>query len=116
MGRTSEPQAGQWYTRSGSIRISGCPHSQAWIPKASGKAAICSRVPKIAPSTERPQESQQASSGPRGNSSPDPHAGQRMWRGPDVVRDGAFIAGRLVGCQHFAGTYLYGTVPTRAVL
>jgi hypothetical protein len=40
MGRTSEPQAGHQYTSSGRRRISGCPHSQAWRPVASGSSVI----------------------------------------------------------------------------
>ena len=43
-GRTSEPQDGHLYTPSGRRRISGWPHSQAWLPMAPGSATICSRV------------------------------------------------------------------------
>jgi hypothetical protein len=43
-GRTSDPQPGHRRTPSARRRISGCPHSQAWLPIASGKETICSRV------------------------------------------------------------------------
>jgi hypothetical protein len=40
IGRTSRPQAGHRYTPSGRRRISGCPHSRAYVPMASGRATI----------------------------------------------------------------------------
>src|ERR671916_611867 len=43
-GRTSDPQPGHHRTPSARCRISGWPHSQAWLPIASGKETICSRV------------------------------------------------------------------------
>ena len=42
--RTSDPQPGHHRTPSARRRISGWPHSQAWLPMASGKESICSRV------------------------------------------------------------------------
>ena len=94
VGGTSERQAGQWNVPSGKRRISGWPHSQACFPRASGRAAICSSVPRMVSSKAQPQESQLAG-GPdaRGRSSPDPHTGQTRWSGLDgvaVVRDGPF--------------------------
>src|SRR5829696_1797719 len=46
-GTTSDPQPGHHRTPSARCRISGWPHSQAWLPIASGKEAICSRVSSI---------------------------------------------------------------------
>jgi hypothetical protein len=46
-GTTSDPQPGHHRTPSARCRISGWPHSQAWLPMASGKEAICSRVSSI---------------------------------------------------------------------
>src|SRR5918996_2613244 len=43
-GRTSDPQPGHHRTPSARCRISGWPHSQAWLPIASGRETICSRV------------------------------------------------------------------------
>jgi hypothetical protein len=43
-GTTSDPQPGHHRTPSDRCRISGWPHSQAWLPIASGKETICSRV------------------------------------------------------------------------
>src|ERR671932_1056529 len=88
---TSEPQAGQWNTLPGRWRISGWPHSHACSPKASGRATICSRVRRTAPSTPQPQESHSAESCPRASSSPRPHSGQTTKSRPDVTRDGTFI-------------------------
>src|SRR5215217_5329545 len=43
-GTTSNPHPGHHRTPSARRRISGWPHSQAWLPIASGKETICSRV------------------------------------------------------------------------
>src|SRR5215204_428312 len=92
MGKTSEPHEGHWNTPSGRRRIFGWPHSQAWLPKASGRAAICSIVLNMASSTEKLHASQRAGSSPRSCNLPEPHAGQRMQFGLDMVRDGTLIA------------------------
>jgi hypothetical protein len=79
---------------------------------------ICSRVLRTAPSTEKPHEVQLAMSrwNSPGQSSPAPHAGQTMWPGMDVARDGTLIAVSLVGWRSFVGTHTYGTVLARVVL
>ena len=59
-GSTSEPQAGQCKTLSGRRRISGWPHSQGWLPNASGRAVTCLRVSSIAPLTRSPQAGHRA--------------------------------------------------------
>src|ERR671910_2401680 len=57
-GMTSEPQAGHQYTPSGRWRISGWPHSQAWLPTASGNPTIVCSVSRSGPLRRPPQESQ----------------------------------------------------------
>src|SRR5215208_63219 len=76
MGSTSEPHEGQWNIPSGKRRISGCPHSQVCLPKASGSAMICSRVSSIAVPSMHPHEPQRAPSPPKGCSSPTWQTGQ----------------------------------------
>ena len=85
MGKTSEPHAGQWNTPSGSLRIPGWPHSQAWTPKASGRSTISRRDSNAEPSSGRPQESQRAKPDPLETSKPDSQNGQIMWSGLDAV-------------------------------
>ena len=66
----------------GQQRISGCPHSsQACLPKALGRVAICLRVSRMASSTARLQELQRAETPPEGFSSPTSQRGQTMVRG-----------------------------------
>ena len=48
-GGTSGPHAGQWYVPSGRSRISGWLHSQALLPKASGRSVIYPRASTIIP-------------------------------------------------------------------
>src|SRR5919112_4582678 len=92
MGKTSEPQAGQWNTLSGSSRISGWPHSQAWTPRASGRPTTSRRVSSAEPSSGNPQESQRAKPGPLERSKPDSQNGQMMWSSLDAVGDRTLIA------------------------
>src|SRR5918997_6052259 len=92
MGKTSEPQAGQWNTPSGRLRISGWPHSQAWTPRASGRPTTSCKVSSREPSSGRPQEPQRAKPGPLETSKPDSQNGQMMWCGLDAVGDGTLIA------------------------
>jgi hypothetical protein len=92
MGKTSEPHAGQWNTPSGSLRISGWPHSQAWTPRASGRSTISRRVSSAEPSSGNPQESQRAKPGPLETSKPDAQNGQMMLSPLDAVGDGTLIA------------------------
>jgi hypothetical protein len=68
-GTTSEPQAGHQYTPSGSRRISGWPHSQAWPPTASGRLVTPCRVSRSGPLRRPPHESQRAELCPKDRSS-----------------------------------------------
>jgi hypothetical protein len=103
MGRTSDLHAGQWNTPSGSLRISGCPHSQGWAPRASGRPVISRRVSSVEPTSGIPHEPQRAKSCPKEASSPDSQNGQMMWDGMDAVLDGTLIAVSFAGCQPVAG-------------
>ena len=49
-----------WNTPSGRTRISGWPHSQAWLPTASCRVAIWRSASNIAPLMDPRQESQRA--------------------------------------------------------
>src|SRR5215208_6543921 len=97
LGRTSEPQAGQWNTLSGSLRISGCPHSQGWAPRASGSPTISRKVSKTEPSSGNPQEGQRAKPGPTKESSPDSQKGQMMLCALDAVPDESLMAVSFIG-------------------
>src|SRR5215210_5993160 len=76
MGSTSAPHEGQWNIPLGKRRISGCPHSQVCLPKASGNAIICSRVSSIAAPKMHPHRLQLARSPAKGCSSPTWQTGQ----------------------------------------
>src|SRR4051812_10217902 len=58
---------------------------------ASGRATICSMVLRTALSGSRPQRPQPANTAPRTRSSLKPQAGQMMWPGLDVEREGTLI-------------------------
>src|SRR5215216_63348 len=75
MGRTSKPHAGHRYTPSGRRRISGCPHSQACAPIASGRALISRRVLRNTP-PRWPQWGHRTESRPLGCISCASHEGQ----------------------------------------
>src|SRR5919112_6762063 len=106
IGRTSEPHAGQWNTLSGSSRISGCPHSQGWAPRASGRPITSRRVSSVEPTSGNPQKSQRAKLGPKEMSLPDSQNGHKMRRNSDAACDGALIVVSFVGCRSLAGTRL----------
>jgi len=76
MGDTSAPHEGQWNVPSGRRRISGRPHSQVCLPKASGSAMIYSSVSSIAVPSMHPHEPQRAPSPLKGCSSPTWQTGQ----------------------------------------
>jgi hypothetical protein len=116
VGSTSEPQAGQWYTPSGSFRISGCPHSQGWAPRASGSPTISRKVSSAEPTSGSPQELQRAKSCPKETSSPDSQNGQMMWCALYNLLDGTLIAVSFIGSRLFAEMYLYDAVLARIVL
>jgi hypothetical protein len=78
MGRTSDPQAGHHRTPSARCRISGWPHSQAWLPMASGKEAICSRVSSTCVLRRRSHLVQRAAPASPRSSSFMPQQGQIM--------------------------------------
>jgi len=99
MGRTSEPQAGQRNTPSGSIRISGCPHSQGWAPRTSGSPTISRKVSKTEPTSGNPQEGQWAKPGPKMAGSPDSQKGQMMWCALKSVPDATLKAVSFIGCR-----------------
>jgi hypothetical protein len=92
MGKTSEPQAGQGNTPSGSLRISGCPHSQEWSPRASGSPTTSCKVSSRDPSNGNPQEPQRAKLGVKETSLPDSQNGQMTQCDLDAVLGRAFIA------------------------
>src|SRR5918998_6363482 len=92
MGKTSEPQAGQWNTPSGSLRISGWQHSQAWTTRASGRSTMSRRDSSAEPSSGNPQESQRAKPGPLETSKPDSQNGQMIWSSLDALGDRTLIA------------------------
>jgi hypothetical protein len=111
MGRTSDLHAGQWNTPSGSLRISGWPHSQGWAPRASGNPTMSRRISSAEPSRGKAQEPHRVKLGPKETISPDSQNGQRMKCCLDAVRNGTLIAVSFVGRRSVAGMLSCGFVP-----
>jgi hypothetical protein len=100
MGSTSEPQAGQWKVRSGRSRISGWPHSQACLPRASGKAVMRQRVSSNAPLKRPPHNSQRIESRSEGWSLLASHRGQTRESGLDAIDEPLILCPFLaMGCS-----------------
>src|SRR5215216_1066177 len=115
LGSTSEPQAGQWNTLSGSLRISGWPHSQGWAPRASGSPTISRKVSSVEPSSGNPQEPQRAMPAPKKASSADSQKGQVMWCALESVADETLMAVSFIGCRSVAWGCIFSS-PLRHVL
>jgi hypothetical protein len=85
VGGTSERHAGRWC-------ISGCPHSQGWPPRASGRRVMLRRVSRAEPSSGIPQEVLLETPCPKRTSSPYSQTWQTRRRGPDAIPDAILMA------------------------
>jgi hypothetical protein len=97
-GVTSDPQAGHRYTPSGRRLISGCPHSQAWPPAASGSATILLSVSRSAPPRTPPHSSHLRELRPKPRSSASEQKGQV--RVPGSLFDLSMLPTFFSSCSH----------------